>query len=168
MVKQPAYMNISEISKYLNLTEVDFLTLVNKGIIPAGTSGKYNPEKCFDAYIQHLKAISRQRRRISINTLSFEQEKARLTKFDADLIELELAIEDGFYIATNKAINELTKIITNARSKMLAIPNLLASSLIIDGNKTDTKKSIAKALKEVVTELKMPDFNNFNMEDLKR
>lgn len=158
-------LTLAEISAHLNLPEPDFLALVNQGIIPAGKDGKYCPDKCFNAYINHLKAISRRRRRISANTLSFEQEKARLTKLEADLIELDLAVEDGLYIASNKAMDATTKIITNTRSRLLALPNLLASSLIIGGNKTETKREITKALKEAIEELRMPDFNNIGPEE---
>ncbi len=150
MVENAPTYPASTIAKLLNLTERRIQQLAKDGIIPKSVKGKYDLIGCVRGYIRYLqdRAFGQ-----DIGTVDYHQEKARLTKLQAD--EKALLVEQlrGKLLLLDDVSDAWIEMIANARAKLLGIPTKIAARLAVIENTAEVENFLKEVIYEALTEL---------------
>lgn len=155
-VGSPQTYSVKTIAKILDMSERNVMQLAAEGTIPRQERGKYNPIACIQAYIRYLRKLVQ-----GTGSLSLTEERTRLTKVQADIAELELAISKGKLVPVEIAGKLWEKIIIAFRAKLLVLPTKLAPVLTGKKSTGKIKEIIEKYVKEVLEELTTIDASNY-------
>lgn len=114
---------VGVIAKLLNVTERRIQQLAKEGIIPKAQRGKYDLIPCVQGYVKYLQdlAFGKDIVPIDINLAKSKQMAAQ-----AELTEIELAERRATLIDARKVAAWWTKIVTNAKQNLLALPSRAA------------------------------------------
>ena len=155
----------SELAVYLSIAEGRIRKLVSDGHLKRAERGKYNKDECLTAYIKYQATLLQSRRKtnekIEATAEDYNKERARLTKAQADKHEFDLSVKQGEYVEISQLKNVLSKIITNCRNKLLAIPKKTALEVCGIKKPAEVEELIKKVIYEVLDELVTPDFEDF-------
>jgi phage terminase Nu1 subunit (DNA packaging protein) len=143
---------VAAIAQLLNLTERRIQQLVKDNILPRPVKGYYEPVHCVHAYIEYLK------KQISgSGEISLTDERTRLTKYQADLAEIELQKARGEMIPSKRAMSAWGGVVQNVRQKLLVIPSRLAPVLTGIKSIPQMKEKLEESIYEVLNECTNPD-----------
>ncbi len=90
----------------------------------------------------------------------YNEERARLTKFQADEKELQVQILNGDLIPSEQVIDLLQGVIANARAKLLTLPIKAAQAAIQATDVKDIEKGIQDLIFESLSELENGNAGN--------
>lgn len=130
-----------EAAEFLRLNERTFYRYVEEGIIPKLDDGVYVLGEITAAYYKN-----------QISTKGLTAAKTRLATAKAEMAELELAEQRGELVRESAVSKIWTDNISNAKSKLLAIPSKMARELIGENEKVieaKLKREIYEALREL-------------------
>lgn len=143
---------VAAIAQLLKLTERRVQQLVKDGVLPRPVKGHYDPVLCVHAYIDYLK------KQISgSGEISLTDERTRLTKYQADLAEIELQKARGEMIPSKRAMAVWGVVAQNIRHKLLAIPARYAPKLGSIKSIARIKELLEETIYEVLNECTNPD-----------
>lgn len=143
---------VAAVAQLLKLTERRVQQLVRDDILPRPVKGLYEPVACVHAYIDYLK------KQISgAGEISLTDERTRLTKFQADLAEIELAKARGELVQSKRAMTAWGEVVQALRQKLLAIPTRLAPVLASSKSTAQTKEKLEESIYEVLNECTNPN-----------
>jgi phage terminase Nu1 subunit (DNA packaging protein) len=100
--------------------------------------------------LQALGAVKERMNAREINPV--DQERARLTRVQAERQELKLARESGDYIPTELGLKVFEDIAMDMRAKLLAIPSKAAPRMIGITKERDAKTKLEKMIHEVLVD----------------
>lgn len=130
-----------EAAAFLNLPERSFYRLVETGVIPKAGDGEYILGDITDAYWKSC-----------FDNEGLTAARTRLVTAQAELAEAELAEERGELHRAAAVMRVWTENVTNAKTRLLAIPVKIAPELVgqdLQTMKTKLKAAISEALKEL-------------------
>jgi len=139
---------VSAIATLLKLSTRRVHQLVKDGILPRPVSGQYDAIGCVHGYVEYLKKLA-----AGSGELTLTDERTRLTKYQADLVEIELATSRGEVITRKTAEKIWSSIVTTTRQKLLGIPTRVAPQLVGTKSIPEAKELLENAIYEVLTEL---------------
>lgn len=142
--------NAAQLAKLLNLTVQQCYNLANSGTIPKAENGQWNLTQCAHAYIKYLQGRSGDEKR------DFAAERARKTRLEADILEIDKAEREGRSIPTAQVEHTWVKLLTAFRARMLALPVKYAPLVISMGNFIEAERLLTNAVHEALTELADP------------
>jgi phage terminase Nu1 subunit (DNA packaging protein) len=148
----PQSYPVNAIATLLKLSERRVQQLVKDSILPRPVKGMYDPIACVHAYIDYLKKLA-----AGNGELSLTDERTRLTKYQADLAEIELRKAHGELIGTKKAMQLWGEVVTSTRQRLLGLPTRLASIVAQQKSIPEIKDIIENAIQEVLSEFANPD-----------
>jgi hypothetical protein len=119
---------------------------------------QYDPIACVHAYIDYLKRLI-----AGSGELSLTDERTRLTKYQADIAQLQFQKSKGELISTNRAGQVWGEIVSSVRARLLGLPTKLAPVIAIGSSIPEIKECLETAIHEVLNELTEP-----NLETLAR
>ncbi|UZP01921.1 hypothetical protein JW813_09230 [Clostridium botulinum] len=145
------------LAKLFGLTPRRIRQLENEGVIKKIARGKYSLQENIKSYITFLKTtVDLKENKVEGNKVDYDQEHALLEKAKREKTELELAAMRGTMHFSNDVERVMNDILSNFKSKVLALPSRAAPSL--------TMKSIADiqdVLQTEVLEL-LHELSNYN------
>lgn len=130
-----------EAAAFLNLPERSFYRLVETGVIPKAGDGEYILGDVTDAYWRNC-----------FDSEGLTAARTRLVTAQAELAEAELAEERGELHRAAAVMRVWAENVTNAKTRLLAIPAKIAPELVgqeLQTMKTKLKAAISEALKEL-------------------
>lgn len=157
----PQSYPVAAIAQLLKLSERRIQQLVKDGIIPRPVKGEYEPIGCIHGYIDYLKKLA-----AGNGELSLTDERTRLTKYQADLAEIQLKKERGELITSAIAIEAWGRVVSAVRQKLLALSTRLAPVVATTQSLPEIKERIDSATHEVLNELANPDFTEYRNSSL--
>ena len=141
-----------DLAEHLDLHPTTISDLINKGVLPI-SSGKssVNIDICRVAYIHHLRKAARYTKRDG--TGDVQEEKARLTKAQADERELIVAKLRGDLLDANDVQRLWSDYAANVRSKLLSLPTKAAHHVLAAENFAEAEKVLKEIVYEALQEL---------------
>ena len=91
----------------------------------------------------------------------YQEERARLTKFQADEKMLQVQILEGDLVPSDRVIEMLETVISNARAKLLTLPIKAAQVAINATDLKDIEKEIKALVYESLSELSDGNSGNY-------
>lgn len=141
-----------ELAEHLDLHPTTVSELIKKGVIPAGIGkSNVNIDVCRIAYINHLRKAARYTKRDG--TGDVQEEKARLTKAQADERELIVAKLRGDLLDANDVQRLWSDYAANVRSKLLSLPTKAAHHVLAAENFAEAEKVLKEIVYEALQEL---------------
>jgi len=138
----------------IELTSRRYRQLAADGKVPAPVNGVINTGEAILALLAYYQRLARDK-----DSPTLLDERARLTKSQADRIELKLQKERGEVIHTETAMKEWGRVVQNIRQRLLAMPVKMAPQLYGVDSISEIKERIQKQIYDVLTEL--ADANNY-------
>jgi len=151
----PQSYPVSAIAALLKLSERRVQQLVKEDVLPRPIKGVYEPIGCVHGYIEYLKRLI-----AGGGELSLTDERTRLTKFQADLAELQYKKANGELIDSKLASSVWGEIVAAIRQKLLGLPTRLAPILSTSQSIPEFRDVLEKAVYEVLNELTNPDLES--------
>lgn len=143
---------VSTIAKLLMLSETRVQQLVVEGVIEKEGHGKYNLVKAVQGYIKYL-----QDRSVGnagqVKAADYHVEKARKIRAEATLAEMEVDKKRGLLVEVASVEREATSVMLEIRTRMLAVPERVAPSLLGETNEREIKKIISEEIEQALTSL---------------
>ena len=152
----PQTYPVQAIARLLKLSERRVQQLVKDGILPRPVKGEYGAIDCVHAYIDYLKKLIS-----GSGELSLTDERTRLTKYQADLAELDLRRAHGEVILTREAMRLWSDVVMAVRQRLLGLPTRMAPLLVNCPSIPEVKSRLDLAITEVLGELTNPDIKEF-------
>lgn len=137
----------------MNLMKVSRQTITNwkdQGL-PVYARGKWDLIKVFEWYVERT-IIERES---YINHI--DHDRARKTKIEADLKQIELDLQLGKLIEMDVAISELSKVMTIVRNTITSLPNKIAPQIVA----RPLKEIKLKLQKEINESVRAIDFSKY-------
>lgn len=149
MSSEPNYP-ASFFAKLFDLTERRIQQLAKDGVIPKAARGKYPLLGTIKAYIKFLQERSLGS---EVSPGDLHVERIRLTKANADKVELEVALLDGSVILASTVEAVQSRFISAFRSKCLAIPTKVSPRLVHLSDLAEIESEVRESIYEALTEL---------------
>lgn len=142
----------TELADHLDLSVQSISDLIAKGVITI-SSGRspVNINVNRIQYINHLRKAARYTKKDGVGDIA--EEKTKLTAAQAKKAELEVAVIEGNLIPADAVKDTWTSYISNARAKLLALPNRIAHQVISVDKYAEAESIIKEQVYEALNEL---------------
>ena len=145
-------VSVQVIARLLMISERRVQQLANEGVIPRTESRRYNLEESVQAYIQYIQGKSVGRAMVD-EQIDFHEEKARLTKIQADKAQLELDEMARSLVKAEDVSREWYNAVTDCKGRLLSIPSKAAPIVAAETSAGACKKIIDDLVFEALEEL---------------
>ena len=119
--------------------------LAKEGIIPKARYGKFPIKECVRAYVAHVQNDD--------GPIDTNQEKARLTKAQADKTEIEVMALRGEVVSIQSVIEEVDKMLKAFRQKALSMPSKISPLVYSEKSVASIRAILEDEINEVLSEL---------------
>jgi phage terminase Nu1 subunit (DNA packaging protein) len=134
----------------LGVSQSEVKRLVDEGIIKKDSRGNYDLLYSLKGYIGHLQVRAGSRSGVSAD---YGEERARLTKAQADKAEMEASVLAGKLVDVDQLISQWEMMLTAVKTKMLAIPSKLAPVIADEDEPGIIQNVIDDYVREALEEL---------------
>jgi phage terminase Nu1 subunit (DNA packaging protein) len=145
-------VSVQVIARLLMISERRVQQLANEGVIPRSETRRYNLEESVQAYIQFLQGKN-VGRGMADEQIDFHEEKARLTKIQADKAQLELDEMARSLVKAEDVSREWYNAVTDCKGRLLSIPSKAAPIVAAETSAGACKKIIDDLVYEALEEL---------------
>jgi phage terminase Nu1 subunit (DNA packaging protein) len=145
-------VSVQVIARLLMISERRVQQLANEGVIPRTETRRYNLEESVQAYIQFLQGKN-VGRGMADEQIDFHEEKARLTKIQADKAQLELDEMARSLVKAEDVSREWYNAVTDCKGRLLSIPSKAAPIVAAETSAGACKKIIDDLVYEALEEL---------------
>jgi phage terminase Nu1 subunit (DNA packaging protein) len=148
---------VSVIAEWLGISERRVQQMAAAGILPRAGRGLYDLQACVLAYVEFLRNITG----VEDNgkKIDYAKERARLTKFKADLAEMEASQTRGDLIMAEDVHRAWVDMISHCRARLLAIPTSLAPIVYAKKSVPEITKELKAGIFEALEELSKTTFD---------
>ena len=150
---------LDTISKLLDLTPQRVNQLVNQGVIPRAERGRYELVPVVRAYIRFLRDRTV---RGDVQGDDYTTYRTRLTKARAEMAEKENAQLDSKLIPADDAKQAWSAMVSNARARLLSIPNKIAPIVCAAETINEAREIIKIEIYEALNELADVEIKTIN------
>ncbi|SES66017.1 hypothetical protein [Paracoccus homiensis] len=135
---------VGTIAKLFNLTERRVQQLSKEGVIPKTAQGRYELVPAVQGYVRYLqeRALGQQP---AEGAIDYHAEKARKTRAEADLAEMDAALRRGELIEAAMVGSSWQAVMREIQSKLLGQTPARIASLVIGERAEGTIKKIIRA-----------------------
>ena len=138
----------------------------NEGIIKKVARGKYSLQENIKNYLTYIQATSNLKNDTNVNEeVDYDAEHALLEKRKREKIELELAEMRGEMHKSSDVERVMNDMLSNFRSKILALPSKIAPQLITLTTISDFQDILQKEMINILHELSNYDPEKFYSEE---
>lgn len=141
---------VASIARLLMITERRVQQLVKEGVIPKATRGRYELEPAVQGYVRYLQERSI---RSDESPIDYHVEKARLTKAQADMAEIEVARARADVVGVAQLEKNLSGLFAEVQTGMRNIPGRVAASLVAAKDERTVKKVLGDEIDQVLQAL---------------
>ncbi|MEM1344744.1 MAG: hypothetical protein AAGI34_09220 [Pseudomonadota bacterium] len=147
----------TEVAQHLGLTRQRVSELVRTGHLPGAPQGRLNVDECRIAYIRHLRAAASNRVQDTEEGRDLTAERTRLSKEQADRLEMENAAKRGELLDRKSVDHAVINAFTRVRARMLAVPSRLAPQVAATADPSEAFSLLEAAIQEALHELSEND-----------
>lgn len=141
-----------EIAEHLDLSVKRISELIRDGILPSKKGrSPLNIDVCRIAYISYLRKLSGYNKRSGTGDIA--EEKARLTKAQADKAELEVEQLEKSLIPAQMVQDTWIEYVSNVRAKLLGLPSRIAHQVITVDKYSEAEEIIKDQVYDALNEL---------------
>lgn len=151
--KAPTYP-VATIAKLLMLSDRRVQQLTKEGVIPKAERGRYELAPSVQGYIRYLQERSL---RSDASPIDYHVEKARLTKAQADLAEVEAAKAVGEVAPVAQIEQAWANFCAETRVRARNIPERVVSSLVGCTDEREIKALLLREIDQVLSEMANAD-----------
>ena len=138
---------VSELAQIFGVSQRRIQEFVQLGILAKQKRGQYSLRGCTKAYIRFL------RDKQSRYPVDLQNERARLTKLQADKADHELKEARGEVIRAEDVAQTWGDLVIAARSRLLAIPTSLTPAVLAADNQNTVTELLRDSIEEALNEL---------------
>lgn len=149
MATTPTYP-VATIAKLLMLSDRRVQQLTKEGVIPKAERGRYELAPAVQGYIRYLQERSL---RSDQSPIDYHVEKARLTKAQADLAEIEAAKASGEVAPVEQVARAWANFCAETRVRARNIPERVVSSLVGCTDERVIKALLLSEIDQVLTDM---------------
>lgn len=113
--------NVDKVAQLLNLSVPQIYNLVNGGTLPKSVDGTWDLAVCANSYIKYLQGRS------GTEKENYNTERTRLTKAQADKVELEIGILRADVIPSGVVRDVVSAALSAMRARLIGVPTRLAA-----------------------------------------
>ena len=139
--------NGAQLAKLLNLTLPQCYNLANSGTIPSPDNGVWDLAACAHAYIKYLQGRAGEEKR------DYAVERTRLTKAQADKVEMEIQVLAGELLPARLVEAVWGNMTSAARQRLLAVPYRMATAALSADSFSAIEAAAAELIREALNEL---------------
>ena len=139
--------NGAQLAKLLNLTLPQCYNLANSGTIPMPNNGVWDLAACAHAYIKYLQGRAGEEKR------DYAVERTRLTKAQADKVEMEIQVLAGELLPARLVETVWGNMTSAARQRLLAVPYRMATAALSADSFAAIETAAAELIREALNEL---------------
>lgn len=141
-----------DIAEHLDLSVKRISELIRDGILPSKKGrSPLNIDVCRIAYISYLRKLGGYNKRSGTGDIA--EEKARLTKAQADKAELEVEQLESRLIPADVVQETWIEYVSNSRAKLLGLPSRIAHQLITVDKYAEAESIIKEQVYDILNEL---------------
>lgn len=144
--KAPTYP-VATIAKLLMLSDRRVQQLTKEGVIPKAERGRYELAPAVQGYVRYLQERSI---RSDVSSIDYNAEKARLTKNQADISEVEAARARGEVAEIEYIQRVWASICAESRIRFRNIPARVVSVLVGETNERKIKDVLLSEIDQVL------------------
>ena len=141
---------VSTIAKLLLLSDRRVQQLTKEGVIPKAERGRYELAPAVQGYIRYLQERSL---RSDASPIDYHIEKARLTKAQADLAEIEAAKARNEVAPVAQVAQAWASFCAETRVRARNIPERVVSSLVGCTDEREIKAVLMREIDQVLTDM---------------
>jgi phage terminase Nu1 subunit (DNA packaging protein) len=149
----PVKATLMDIQLMLNVSSKEVARLVTEGILKKDTRGTYDFLFSMKGYIAYLQARSGMRGTRTGAPTDYAEERARLTKAQADKGEMEAALMAGQLVHVEQLTTEWETMLMSMKAKLVAIPSKVATLVADEDNPAIIQSIIDDYMREALQEL---------------
>jgi len=146
------YVDVATISRAFDCTQTYLTKMKGDGLIVQPKRGEYDLVESTRLYITHLRDKSG-KTITDGKVIDFHEEKARLTKMQADKAEMEVEELAGQLVRVDDVLDQWQNILADVKGKLLAIPSKLATLVADISNPAEAQELIDDYVREALQEL---------------
>lgn len=139
-----AQITVTALAKMLQITPRRVQQLADQGVIPRAGRGKYDLEAAVAGYVAFIQDRTPQP---SDGQIDYREEKARLTKAQADIAEIELAKARQEVAPVIEFERTTAAIMTMLQVNMLNIPQRVVTRLLGETDESKFKKVLTDEIR---------------------
>lgn len=139
--------NGAQLAKLLNLTLPQCYNLANSGTIPSPDNGVWDLAACAHAYIKYLQGRAGEEKR------DYAVERTRLTKAQADKVEMEIKVLAGELLPATLVETVWGNMTSAARQRLLAVPYRMATAALSADSFSAIEAAASELIREALNEL---------------
>jgi len=141
-----------DVAEHLDLSVKRISELIRDGILPSKKGrSPLNIDVCRIAYISYLRKLGGYNKRSGGGDIA--EEKARLTKAQADKAELEVEQLEKLLIPAQLVKDTWSEYVSSSRAKLLGMPSRIAHQLITIDKYSEAELIIKEQVYETLNEL---------------
>tara|TARA_R110000868_G_scaffold313856_3_gene574874 strand:- start:10330 stop:10944 length:615 start_codon:yes stop_codon:yes gene_type:complete len=145
--------NADVMMEILKITQPRLSQLVKDKLVTKFDSGKYDLCTSVKQYIEFLRSRTIPNS-MSMN-IDYHEERARLTKMQADKAEMEVEELAGSLAKVDDVVKEWESILMDVKGKLLSIPSKLAAIIADETNTAVIQELLDSYIRETLLELSM-------------
>jgi phage terminase Nu1 subunit (DNA packaging protein) len=145
------YCTQQALAELFGLYPQNISQLTTSGIIEVAPPGRNNLLQTVHRYVKHLR--SKADKRTTGGSGDFADEKARLTKAQADMAEMEAEEMSGDLVRRSEVVQEWQNILMDMKSKLMAMPSKAATLVADEENPAVCQQILDKMVREALQEL---------------
>lgn len=143
-----------EVAEWLLITPNHLVKLCSSGTISKRARGRFQLKECVQAYIRYLRARAI---RGDSEDCDYGSHKARLTRAQADLAEMQAQQVRGSLLPREAVLSHWQSAIGAARSKLISLPNKVAGRVMGAESLPEVESVIREAIYEAIADLSRTD-----------
>lgn len=142
--------SVATIASLLMLSERRVQQLTREGVIPRAERGRYELVPAVQGYVRYLQERGGSS---SDSPIDYHEQKARLTKAQADMAEIELARARGDVVGVAQLEKNLGSLFAEVQTNIRNIPGRIASSLAGAKDESAIKRMMLAEIDQVLQSL---------------
>lgn len=149
----PMKATLMDMQLMLGISSHEVARLVGESVLKKDTRGVYDFLYSMKGYIGYLQARSGMRGLRSGAPTDYAEERARMTKAQADKHEMEAAVMAGTLVDIEQLTTEWETMLMSMKAKLVAIPSKVATLVADEDNPAIIQSIIDDYMREALQEL---------------
>ncbi len=150
-------VSVETLAKLFKLSTRRIQQLAKQGVIPRAGHGQYDLVEAIQGYIDYLQAKIPSH---AYRTSDVQTEKARLTKLQADKVQLELEQLKKTLIPMNDVVSAMSALVQSTKQRLLGVAKRLTPELLHQTEYDTVETLLEQAIHQALALLSEDDFND--------
>ena len=160
------YVSQTDMCRALDVSRSAVNQLEEKGVLVKAGRGKYDIVQSTHNYIRRMRGRDAKTSGNSDgDSIDYYEERARLTKAQADRQEIEVQKAQGVLVEADKVVKAWVDTIVTTRNRLLAIPQKLSYEISVTDDREEIEKLLMSEMRSALTAMENLQGHNYSEED---